>query len=593
MLRRLVPLVTVVALGVSLEAAGEGWIIERLDFRLDIQRNTSIEVTEALDVDFRGLARHGIFRDIVTLLTWDARTNRRYEIALKGVTDAHGKRHQVKTTTEGSTRRFRIGDPDRTISGKQTYRLAYRLDGALNSFPDHDELYWNATGTWPVAVEHAVIHVTAPANAIERAACFQGRAGSTEPCDVRLDPDETVFTATRPLADGEQMTIVAGLRKGAVASPTPLLAPRPRSGADYFDVTPTLLALTLAGFVAALAGVGTLWWKIGRDRHYISMHYLTQDEREERVPLFASDPIVVEFEPPEKIRPAQMGLLFDERADTLDVTATIVDLAVRGYLKITELPRTGLLAWLGKSDYQLDRLKPPDGDLLRYERIVLDGLFGSDTSRKLSELRNSFYTDLAKAQKALYADAVERGWFPQNPESVRNAWRATAIMLLVASIGVMVFLGSRWGAAILGFPVFVAGLLVRAVSSAMPRRTARGREAMRRALGFARYIKTAEQRQQEFAERAGIFTAYLPYAIAMKCVDRWARAFQDLDLQQATRNWYAGTSQFDAGSFSSNLSGFSSSLSSAIASTPGGSGGSGFGGGSSGGGGGGGGGGSW
>ena len=116
---------------------------------------------------------------------------------------------------------------------------------------------------------------------------------------------------------------------------------------------------------------------------------------------------------------------------------------------------------------------------------------------------------------------------------------------------------------------------------------------MRRALGFARYIKTAEQHQQAFAERAGIFTSYLPYAIAMKCVDRWARAFKDIDLRQATAGWYAGASPFDAISFSSNMDGFSSSLSSAMASTPGGSGGSGFSGGSSGGGGGGGGGGGW
>ncbi len=50
------------------------------------------------------------------------------------------------------------------------------------------------------------------------------------------------------------------------------------------------------------------------------------------MPLFASDPIAVEFEPPDKLKPAQIGLLLDERADTLDVTATIVELAVRGYL---------------------------------------------------------------------------------------------------------------------------------------------------------------------------------------------------------------------------------------------------------------------
>jgi uncharacterized membrane protein len=157
----------------------------------------------------------------------------------------------------------------------------------------------------------------------------------------------------------------------------------------------------------------------------------------------------------------------------------------------------------------------------------------------------------------------------------------------------MIMLGRESGDGLLGLPVVVGGTLLAMLARTMPRRTAAGREMMRRTLGFAKYIKTAETHQQAFAERANIFTAYLPYAIAFKCVDRWARAFQDIDMQKATATWYAGSSAFDPHSFSSNVSSFSSSVSTVMASTPGGSGGSGFSGGSSGGGGGGGGGGSW
>lgn len=591
-MRRLsLPVAAVVLLAAALLKADEGWVIERLDFRLEIQHDSSIQSTEALDVDFRGVERHGIFRDIVSLQSYDDTTNRRYDVRLALVTDAGGRRHQVQDTSEGSIRRFRIGDPDRTVSGKETYRIAYRLGGALNAFPDHDELYWNATGMWPVRVERAVVHVTAPAGAIERAECFQGQAGSTEPCQARFTSDEATFTATRPLAEGEQMTIVAGLRKGAVAAPVPLLVAKPRDIFHFFDRTPALLTLMFAGFAAALGAVVALWWRLGRDLRYTSIHFLSQDTQQERVPLFGSRPVAVEFEPPEGMRPGQMGLLFDERADTLEVTATIVDLAARGYLKITELPKTGLLPWFGKPDYQLDRLKQTDTGLFEYERIVLDGLFGSKktSQRKLSELRNSFYGDLEKAKKALYTDGVDRGWFPRNPNSVRTAWRVVAIALDAAGTALTIYLGYRWGAGLVGLPVVAAGMLLFVAAGAMPRRTAKGREATRRALGFARYMQTGEGHQQAFAERAGIFTSYLPYAVAMKCVEKWAQAFKDIDLQQATAGWYVGSSHFDANSFSSKVSSFSSSVSNAIASTPGGSGS----GGSSGGGGGGGGGGSW
>ncbi|MGE5245706.1 MAG: DUF2207 domain-containing protein [Betaproteobacteria bacterium] len=569
--------------------ADEGWVIDRIAIRYDIQHDGSIVAQEDVDVDFGRLSKHGIFRDIPYLFAWDGTRNREYGITLTGVT-TDGRRETVKATTEGAIRRFRIGDPDRTISGRHAYRITYRLDGALNAAADHDELYWNASGVWPVRIERASVAVTAPAGALERAECFQGRAGSTEPCGARVASGEATFLATRPLAVGEQITIVAGLRKGAVPEPRPMLVAKPRTGLQMFDRTPLLLSLMIAGFVAGIGGVSRLWWRIGRDRRYVSLHYLSNDDRQQPVPLFGSDPIVVEFQPPDGIRPAQMGLLFDERADTLDVTATIVDLAVRGYLTITELPKKG---WFGKTDWRLDRLKPADAGLLEYERIVLDGLFDAKTSRTLSDLKNSFYKELAKAKDALYKDAVGRGWFPQNPQTVRAIW--TGIGFAVAGAGVLLvfYLGKWWGAGLLGFPVAASGALLVPVAKAMPRRTAAGREAMRRSLGFARYIRTAEQHQQAFAERANIFTAYLPYAIAMKCVEKWARAFKDIDLQRATAGWYAGSGRFDPGGFSAGVTSFSSSVSSAIASTPGGSGGSGFSGGSSGGGGGGGGGGSW
>jgi len=116
---------------------------------------------------------------------------------------------------------------------------------------------------------------------------------------------------------------------------------------------------------------------------------------------------------------------------------------------------------------------------------------------------------------------------------------------------------------------------------------------VRRVLGFRRYITTAETDRQRFNEQAGIFAEYLPYAIVFGAVDRWARAFRDIDTVATTAAWYVGATAFDAPTFSHNLESFSSSVSSTITSTPASSGSSGFSGGFSGGGGGGGGGGSW
>lgn len=570
--------------------AQEGWVIERLHVEFDVRPDTSIDVREDYNVDFRALLRHGLLRDIVIRQAYDPDFDRRYEISAPVVTSTDGRNHPVQVSDEGSLRRFRIGDPNREISGREDYRVAYTLRGALNGFPRHDEFYWNATGTWPVPIAQVSVLVRVPAGGIERVDCFQGARGSTEPCRSTFTADEAMFEATRSLEAGEQFTIVTGVRKGAVTAPSPLLVLRPRDITRFFDLTPAMLAVLIVGLVAAAGGVSALWWRVGRDRRYVSLRYLSQETAEERVPLFGSDPIVVEFTPPDGLRPGQMGLLLDERADTLDITATIVDLAVRGYLRIAEIPKTG---WFGKMDWQLERANPPDNRLLTYERIVLDGLFSGGSPCTLSSLKNKFYRDLSRAKKALYSDAVARRWFHWDPNAVRLITRTSGFAVSAAGLGVTAWLGYNWGYGLAGLPVVATGLLLLMIPRAMPRRTAPGREALRRTLGFARYIETAETHQQDFAERAGIFTEYLPYAVAFETVSRWASAFRDIDVQAATRGWYAGRSQFAPDDFSSGLSSFQSAVSSTLTSTPGGSGGSGFGGGSSGGGGGGGGGGSW
>jgi uncharacterized membrane protein YgcG len=579
-------------------AADEGWIIERMRVEVDVRADGSLHFVEQINVDFRGLERHGIFRDIRHRLAYDASNIRQYDIAMERVT-TDGVELPVKTTREGSLVRFRIGDPDRTTSGRTSYQLDYSVAHALNGFSSHDELYWNVTGTWPVAIAQTSVLVRLPEEGVERVACFQGPPGSTEPCDGRFTRRDATFSATRQLHEGEQMTVVVGMRRGIVPEPHPVLLPTPLFGSASFDRTPGLLASSALLFAGLVAGLGALWWREGRDRRYVTQYYLTQSTEEEILPLFGSEGSGVEFEPPDALRPAQIGLLLDERADVRDLTATIVDLAVRGYLRITELPKEG---WFGARDWRLDQLKAADDRLLPYETKVLDALFaGAEKpddgpvirSQKLSALKKKFYTSLDGIKRALYADGLRRRWFVRNPDTVRRVYLIAGAVILACSVFLTIVLGQVWGAGLLGLPIVAAGALLMMFSGAMPRRTALGREMMRRSLGFAKYIKTAEARQQEFAERANIFAEYLPFAIVFRCVDRWASTFRDIAVQPPGGDWYVGRGPFNASTFSSDLSSFSATVSTALTSTPGGSGGSGFSGGSSGGGGGGGGGGSW
>jgi uncharacterized membrane protein len=299
-------------------------------------------------------------------------------------------------------------------------------------------------------------------------------------------------------------------------------------------------------------------------------------------------PLVVEFTPPLDLRPAQVGLLLDERVDTLDISSTIVDLACRGYLKITELEKTWIL---GSKDYQLDRTKKPLDDLLPYERLVLNKLFEGKYTIKLSSLKNTFYDKLSEIQRAVYQNLMDLHYFVANPQTVRRRYYALGA---VVSVGGVVGLFYTMSAGFVGWlPVVIvplaAGVGLLLLASSMSQRTAEGADMQRRVLGYRLFIATAEQYRQQFFEKENLFNEILPYAMVFGLTHKFAQAMKVIGYEPSQPTWYSGTSAFNVLAFSSGMSSMSRALATTMASTPSssGSGGGGFSGGGFGGGGGG------
>lgn len=585
--------------------AADTWVID--DFAIDAtaRPDGTLVVTEQIQVDFRGEAHHGIFRDLyykvpcvqpensatpTPVIPCPDNYDRLYDIRYTGVTDAAGKPIDYGVSDEGDYLRAKIGDPDKALTGKQTYVIHYQISGLLDGYSDHDELHWNATGTWPVGITRASVVVHMPQGTEVSGECFEGGQGSLTPCAIQTNGSDIRFTTRSALFFGQQLTIRARFPQGAITMQAPKFEKR-TTIADFFELDWIEFGgMGLVGLLSA-AGLGALWWRNGRDRRYKTLHYLTNDPSEQTARLFQNPDIVVEFLPPDDLKPAEMGVILDERADTRDVSATIIDLAVRGYLHITEIPKDG---WFGKKDWQLTKVNR-ESDLKQYERRLYDALFSTGDEVKISSLKNKFAEKLGKVKGDLYDDAMSRKWFSSKPETTRVLWLLAGFGLIAVGVGLAIAGGFAFGRSLVFAPIALAGLVMLPLSQSMARRTAVGSEALRRVLGFRLYITTAEARMQEFNEQQNIldkFARYLPYAIVFDCVDKWANAFKDLEdaAQASTAGWYTGTGAFQVAAFSSGLQGFSSSMSSTMSSTPGSSGG---GGGGAGGGGGGGGGGAW
>jgi uncharacterized membrane protein YgcG len=587
---------------------GETWVVESFTADYDVRPNGSIAVTEQIEVDFQDLQKHGIYRDLRRRFrrpaaslgerveglpgsgAWEEAS---FDLEVESVVDERGDPYEVETSDEGDLLRIRIGDPDFCVGGRRVYVIRYEINDGVVQLGDFDELYWQATGTeWVAPIERAVARVTLPAEyaaahtdrAPWDASCYAGYAESTGgPCTARVvSPGVYEFRTTEPLQPGQGLTFAATFPAGLL--PGPSLAER------LWDLFLLLGPLAIPPF--ALVFMIGIWWRRGKE------------------PAMGS--IVPEWNPPDGVRPGVAGALRDHRADMDDIVATILDLAVRGVLKIREVPpkllpeldNDSLLGkaletvGLRKRDWEIVRVERGVFGLAPYEHQILTALLESRDERRLSDLRNKFHTEIPEIRNQIYRQLVDEKYFLRSPQATRRMWLGIGAGLIFGSI----FLAAKdvtLGSPTLLWAIGVAGLIVLPFAFIMPAMTRHGAQVRRQIEGLEEYIRRAEKAELEFRnapeKTPELFDRLLPFAVALDVSDVWAQQFESVVTSSPV--WYEGTngSGFRTNAFVESLSDFRSSASKLLASAPGAdfAGGGSFGGGSVGGGGGGGGGGSW
>ena len=304
--------------------------------------------------------------------------------------------------------------------------------------------------------------------------------------------------------------------------------------------------------------------------------------------------IVAQYEPPQGLSPAEMAVVLHQRIKAQDISATIIDLAYRGYLKIVEQPEKKLFG--EKINYQFVQQGSfgIDATLKDHELILLQEIFKSGETTKLQDLNNKFYRQVPRIIKTIFIQVTQAGYFKRNPQKIVNKYALIGVIVSGAGFALFRVLYGFWGAqsgflSLISF--LISGMLVMIFARIMPSLSANGGQAKWHALGFKEYLQVAERfRLQDLPPEN--FEKYLSYAMVLGVEKQWANRFADIYRQPP--NWYVpahgyGYVAFSTIDFAHNLSGAMSSFNTALFSSPDG-GGSGFGGGGGAGGGGGGGG---
>lgn len=555
------------------------WYVK--DFKADIVVNydSSLDIEETIIADAGNLrGKHGIFRVLPTVYqTQDG--NFVTPVTLISITDENGNSHMYQETRSGNTVTYKIGNPRKEVRGENTYIIKYRVDNTVRTQDaEKDELYFNLLGNfWDMEMDNFAANITFPEeiNSVNSEVYLYG--GSL------MVPDNSAFNYNWQDANNLRVNSNRTINKRegvtvSVAFPKNIVTPfddsdyqrempggfenvvepirGDNSGALPFKINP--FGGIIWG-VLIIAGAFIFWFKYGRDPE-------------------TNRPVIAEFEAPEGLTPIEMGSLLQEQGlNRNSVTATIINLAVNGYLKIEELKKT----WIFSSkDYKLIRTIKKDDNLYKYEKFILDKLFKRGDEVKLSALKRRFAQDITGLSSKLSSDLKERGLIDKKSSTRQILMIVLGVLIMISSFGTIA--------------VLIAGFATIMFGAFMGRLTPKGAELKRQINGFKLYLNTAERYRARFYEKEGMMEQLLPYAILFGITKEWLKKMKEIYGEEYFNNYspafMAGTLALaNFSQFESAINDISTSVSSHVSPSSSGMGG----GGSVGGGGGGGGGGGW
>ena len=532
-------------------AQERSWHIESFHADIRVLEDGSIEVTETIRPRFDG-SYNGIYRTIPVEYRISG-FRYRLRLSVEAVTDADGNPLRYESKRDGDYLNTRIWVPG-AVDTVRTVRLSYGVTHGLRFFEAdeeedgivdaHDELYWNVTGTeWPVPIETASATVRLPQTVGGvRAHAFTGGYGATgRDAVVDVAGTRVDVRTDRPLGFREGLTIGVGWNAGVVRRPTAI------------DLAAMYLFANWPLFLPffAFAFMYRRWNERGRD------------------PEIGS--IEPRYEPPGGLTPAEVGVIVDNRADLRDITATLIDLAVRGHLRIEEREEKHIPGLASGKDYVFERRDIPGDHLAPHESALVRAVFGGRRIRRLSDLKDRFYKELPELKSTLLATLIEHGVYTESPTIVAGKYVGLGFL-----VGIVIFFGGLLAQAVL--PLAMGAVLGAAIASAfvivifglfMPARTKKGTELLRQVKGFEEFLTRVESdRYRRKITGPEMFERCLPYAMALGVAAQWSRAFRD--LYREPPDWYHGhaLSTFNAHILVSNLNNMSAETHSVMQSAP-------------------------
>ena len=498
-------------------AFARSWQITEFADNIGIQQDGTASVQERITLQFDG-EWHGIHRTIPVEYPGPNGTNYTLFLGDISVSDEAGRKLKFESRRSGDFLDLKIPLPG-AVNTTLTVRIQYIVRNGIRYFPDHDEFYWNVTGNdWPVPIEQASAFVQFPRQAAGslRAQAFTGVYGSVaQDASSQVDDAQVMFETARPLPMRGGLTVDVYVPKGILHEPSSL------TRVFWFLGSNPILFLPFLTFGVMF----TLWHYKGRDPD-------------------AGRSIAPMYEPPAGMSPAETGALIDDTVHPRDITSTLIDLAVRGYLKIVETNEKGLL--FTHKDYVFQLEKPLDQwqDMAPHERVMMSNIFlGGEGATRLSSLKNRFYTAIPPITQDIKSALRQKGMYLLDPDSA-NGYSVMGAIASIAPFLAVQFLGWKPvfnSVAISAVCIAISALIWWLFARQMTAKTVKGAQTVVAILGFQEFMNRVDADRLKRMP-PDTFEKYLPYAMALGVEHHWAQAFAGIIKDPPS--WYVASGPY-------------------------------------------------
>jgi hypothetical protein len=435
--------------------------------------------------------------------------------------------------------------------------MNYTVSGAAVTVDNGVAVRWGLLQGLSAQVTEFSATVQVPAQ-FSYVKCTAGSPNSTVPCSFAAGGTEAAQVPTfrdGPRGIGEVVTVDIGFAAGSVAANEEI--DHVWSLGRAFSAEPLPLALALGLLVLGGLGLLAMHRRAGADASPGGQML----KAGEFIPTGAGQS---EFRVVGDIRPGHVGTVVDERVDPIDVTASLIDLAVRGHLLIQEQPRASEFA---RAEWVLTRTATAD-ELRPFERAMLNGIAPEGGSVKVSELSGRIHDSIAAVQNELYDEVVDKGWFERRPDSTRNRWMRLAVAGLAVAVLITLVLAAFTVFGLVGLALIALALGLIFVAQEMPARTAQG-AALLAGLGALRSdLMSQPTNQMPPGGELREISELLPYAVVLGGADRWLDAIVAADADdhadETDLPWYHGPANWHLRDLPDSLRNFITTVSGSL-----------------------------